>query len=593
MGHFFFGVFAGLLFSSLLYLVLLAGGFQKPSPWGFKEFLLEFLTIAAAFAVIVLLWAPADLDWIRRYLIPIKLVQVLLGIGTGVFMRVWLTRKFHDYLHPKTPRTPRPGGFFRAAANSGNTANIPPLPNKGEPAKGDPSAQDLAIGFLAVVLIAVLLPYLEDMVRRATTIKVGTVEVTVKNEQKSQALATLAATRERQRSRFLSIEEPEKFKERLGSDARRYAEQERHAIEQANAEFTTLYEHVLYPFVRCIGALFDQGWEFDAVKAQGRSLAGDWLVVVNKPSTDPAAAANIRKMITTADGTVKKWSAVNPDCKSINTGAVAGLTPRVRDTFMFHWFLSDMLAFLDDRLGAIQNLERVDRRFREHELNLANLLGSLYYEEDPTLTKSIEYYELALRIAEKGLDQATNRLPKPPSCPAQKGALPVVREVCYDLKRYKDAVTSYKNTIAFAHAQSDRASLLVARQFSKEALKTTLEGMAKNTESTDRTYWGRLDTYAYVTMIATARSNAPDAKLIACAGKIFGMLTGYANATLAGTLQQPNARKFRSQFISGRYYVETFNSHRALAGNLMAMERSDVECSDTDKEYRDMLKGDL
>jgi len=581
MGHFFFGVIVGLLFSSLLYIVFLAVGFPKQQRWGLKGFLAEFIFVVAVTVIALFVWAPPDLEWVGRLLIPVKQIQILLGIGTGVFIRVWLTNAILLYLYPQ-PASDREISV-EPTAESEAAKQSPPQRNSG------PKAQDLAIGFLTIVLVAVLLPYLENMVKQAASIKLGTVEITVRSEQKSGYLSILSVSRDKLNSGFLSVMNPKRLRELQASDLRRYGDPKLRAkMERENKEFASLYQEVLFPFAQCISVLFNQGWDVGTLKTDARVLATDLLVIANSNAKHTNASGNIKKMMLTAKRVMTKWSAVDPGCRGIQVG-LPPVGPQARDSFMFYWFTSYFLSFLDDRLSAIQVLERVGDRFRENELNWGNLLGVLYYEEDPTLTKTIEYNELALTIAKDGLGSIKSRISSGSlSCPASKTATQAAQDACFDYRRYDKARRNLENQTAFYIAQSGRSDLARARLLAKEVLRETLA----DRQSSKQDQWAALDTYAYVEMGASARSAAPDTKIIACAEKTFKLLTDQAAKEFTGVMARPNTKDFRTNFLLSRYQVEAFASHRTLAANLLALLR-EGECSERDKEYKDMQKGEL
>jgi hypothetical protein len=597
MGHFFFGAVIGLLFSSVLYIVLLAAGYPRRMRWDTRWFWTEFAGAALIVVLIVgttFIWSPADLDWVRRQLIPIKLVQILLGIGTGVFARLWLTRLFLTYLELEAgkPAAAKRSREEKKAeleeTDSENSANKKASQQKGQ----RPTGYEVALGFLAIVVIAVLMPYLEDMIRKAASIKIGSVEVIVKSEQKSQNLATLTPSRESQATAVLVLEAPDSLALRLASDERRQSDARiRAAVVQSNAQYLAFYRNVLYPFLNCLKGVFNQGWDNGVIRDDLRTLTHALLVASRSSSNDAAIQADLKLVATTADAVMRKWSRVDPSCRSLPNDVATG-GPKAAESFMFHWLVSDLLSFAGDQLSAVQALERVRTRFQDNELNWASRVAALYYDQDRTLTRSVEHYGDALRIAQASFDSAHRKVTSGPlRCPAAKTDPKETQDTCYDFKRYRDAIGRYKNNIAYAQALSGRYNLSVASQFAKEALTQRRDEIAPNSQSTDETYRSRLDTYTYVTMIASARSSTPDPKILACAGLTFAKLAEQAYDALLDSMKRTNDPDFRTTFLGARYTYEIFSSHRALAAQLA--EREKGECRETDREYRRMQTGDL
>jgi len=579
MGHFFYGTVVGFLLSFFV-LVLIAVQLRLHGRWRIATHVAVALVATFLLALVLRVWSPLpELPWLGKQLLPTKLVQILLGATIGIVVPLWLMRLLLSYY--------RGGGTERAATPGDRTRGQ--QAEKKEDGSFAGKEWNWAVGFVAILVVAVLLPYLEDMVRRASSIKLGSVEVTVKAEQRSLPAGIV---RDKAVTDYLGVETPDSLGKRIASDNRRYDDDTRRIRKPANDQFEKFYKDLLYPFLNCASTLFNAGWSAEQLKAPIRQLVEEWflLATYGAGASAPDTKRSIEKMATTARTAVETWARVEPRCRA-HRPRVPEITPQVQQSLYFHWFLSRLLVFLDDRFSAIQNLERVRDTYRETELNWALLLAQLYYDEDPTLEKTSEYHDLGLRIASAGLAAAEARASKASiKCPLENDVRELHREICYDVDRYSRAMVNRKNDLAYAHAQAGRSDLTRARKLAQEALTSEVAN-SKHSLTGNRQYWRYLDTYAFVVMVDSAgHTDADAAKLVACAELVFQALAQEATDALSAVLKTPGRPEFRSEFIQAKYSVEVFSAHRALAGNLLRQMRS-AECSPNDEEYRELRKG--
>ena len=592
MERFFYGVFAGFLFSSVFYIIgLFVAQSNQKQRWGMKHFFIEFVLIVIAVGVMSWLWGDR-FDWIPRYQVPVEYIQIILGVSTGAFTRVWLTRLIADSRIP--PQAPPP---------------LPSVDPKAEQATKTPDTHSAdwsdryswAIGFLVILLIAVLLPYFEDIVKQMSTLKVAGIELTLRTEQKSSYLANLAFTRDNLIATFATVITPDDVGKRLKSDRGMIDDKAKADSRlKADEDYLSLYRDVLFPYLRCMGELVRQGRNIDTVKDDIRVAANELFSIAHADTGEDMIRTSANKLAKFAHNSVKEWSRIERSCKDQQLKEVH-VGSRVRESFELYRQLSSIFYFLDDRLGAIQNLERVRNRFQD-EMNLPNYLAGLYYVEDPTLTKSAEYYEIALKIAQRNFDSTKARMSGASIVCPDPGKSEVSEPICFDVQRFKNAMILFKSGAAYSYAQSNRRDLARARQLAKEALKEYMEGLlGKNTPSgntrlsDDEKLWAYIDTYAYVAMAASARSAFPDTNVIACAEKIFDQLAGHASEVFASAMQgsgmqSSNKKGFRTRFTETRFNTQTYTNHRALAASLLANTRN-ATCSRADENK--MLNGDL
>jgi hypothetical protein len=585
MGHFFYGTVVGFLLSFCA-LVSVAAWLRLRGRQRWRIAIQVSVTLAAilvavsVLALISRVWFPfPEPEWLSKHLLPTKYVQILLGGTLGILVPLWLMRQLIAY--------------YRGTGDAQQAEHDEPEDQKAAKKKEQEpgrSEWNWTIGFVAILVVAVLLPYLEDMIRQATSIKIGTVEVTVKVEQKAQLLTEFARDR---LSPYLSVvEEPADLEKRIASDNRRYDKSVRTVREPANKEFQKFYAGLLYPFLSCTKVLFDKGWPSESVNGSIRLLVNEWFAMATNGASALGTTAHIKKMAAIAEGEIAKWADAEPACGKLHV-RVADVGPQIQESFHFYWFLSHLLRALDERFSAIQNLERVGSWARNSELNWAVLIAALYYEEDPTLEKAIEYSELGLKMAANGLDAAKRRQSEEKVvCPEDRKLWKKAHEVCYDLARFSGSLRQRKNNVAYTHAQSGRSDLSRARELAREVLRTAAEeggpDLSRNTE-----HWSALDTYAYVIMVDAAQKSDPDdAKLIACAELTFKALARKAADKFSDMTKAPNDPGFRSDFLEARRSVDIYNAHRALAASLLKQTRA-MQCSVNDKEYKDMQEGRL
>lgn len=593
MGHFFYGAGFGFLFSSLFFVlvVVIAGLGERLQRLGRWRFALEFLVVLFLVLAVTYFWAP-EMRWIGEHRVPVKLVQIVLGVFGGFLLRLWFEGVLLRHLPPEMNPWPAPAPDERALGTDPAEAGAP---GAGKTASG-PEWTSLAI-VAAIMVLAVTLPFLETMIRNASTLKVGVFELSVRNEQKTQYLATLPSNRDKYVFEFfLLVYEPEAVERRLKSDQRRYSEAPRKLKRAADDAMLHWYRQTMHPLLNCVTALLNSGMDVETVRWPLRNVANDWASAATAPDRGKAAVY-LERMAGEIQRLYEPWSARADACKALPAKKV---TPdaRITDSFEFHRMLSGLQNFLEGRIAAIRTLERVGSRFRATEVNWGYMLGTYYLTEDPTFTKAAEYYEAVLTIAETAAADA-KRVVGSADCPAKTPIADAkIAEACIDYVRFRKASITMKASTAYALALRGKAELGKARQLASSALKMYIaDGGATGN---DEVYLDHVDTFAYVTMIAAAQdtgslsaNDSLDAKAIACAERIFDLLSEQSQSSLRSLMSTPEADDFRTEFARRRSKAENYASHRAIAAALLLNARSPVQCTDRDKEYKEMLEGKL